>query len=359
MSTLVRVADDIARKVLDNLPPNTILFSVHIGGGHESYFCLEQTTAVMELLHRWPRMPLTSRPDADSRDREYNLPQSIRRLTQMSELVDTLEPCQEELRNLRCVAPDRLQQSHKLRTKAAEEDSRRVRLQALNRVIAREEMQLKTEFRELRMTKLRLTQGVLALRETASRLGYQVGTETDDDSLTPHPAAATQSVSAILSQKRRMYKETTDFVMARKLKLVSQMRSIYPISVEKTSIGGIRLPLDDVTVHRDPDEQIATALGYISHLVLMLSKYWEIPLRYQVFPKASRSTMRSHNGVFPLYGKGEDANKFNMAVWLLGQDILQLMVKRNLDRKIFKRVDLSHGRYLIHNMNQLMVHFNM
>ena len=86
-------------------------------------------------------------------------------------------------------------------------------------------------------------------RETASRLGYPVGVSTDDN-LTQHPAAATKSVSAILHQKRyrdgsptvspdhsplpslrRMYKETTDFVMARKLKLVSQLRSIYPISV--------------------------------------------------------------------------------------------------------------------------------
>ena len=38
-------------------------------------------------------------------------------------------------------------------------------------------------------------------RETASRLGYPVGA-TEDDSLAQHPAAATKSVSAILSQKR-------------------------------------------------------------------------------------------------------------------------------------------------------------
>ena len=46
------------------------------------------------------------------------------------------------------------------------------------------------------------------------------------------------------------------------------------------------------------------------------------------------------------------------AVTLLGQDILQLMVKRNLGRKVIKNADLSHGRSLIHNINQLMVHFD-
>lgn len=39
------------------------------------------------------------------------------------------------------------------------------------------------------------------------------------------------------------------------------------------------------------DEQVATALGYVAHLVLMISKYQRVPLRYSIQSLASRCTI--------------------------------------------------------------------
>ncbi len=56
------------------------------------------------------------------------------------------------------------------------------------------------------------------------------------------------------------------------------------------AINGISLPNSDFT--GCDEEQIATALGYVAHLVIMISKYLEVPLRYPMLPMCSRSIVR-------------------------------------------------------------------
>ncbi len=60
--------------------------------------------------------------------------------------------------------------------------------------------------------------------------------------------------------------------------LVSQIRTIYPIqqSVDgkSLSINGFRLPNSDFT--GCDEEQIATALGYVSHILYLAAKYLEV-----------------------------------------------------------------------------------
>ncbi len=50
------------------------------------------------------------------------------------------------------------------------------------------------------------------------------------------------------------------------------------------------------------DERISSALGYTAHLVCMLAKYLQIPLRYQVIYNASRCDVVPSNGVVGLVG---------------------------------------------------------
>jgi hypothetical protein len=92
------------------------------------------------------------------------------------------------------------------------------------------------------------------------------------------------------------------------------------------------------------EEQIATGLGLVSHVICMLSKYLEIPLRYPTIPMCSRSIIRDdtspNNSLkfrsimyhkdneffrYPLYSKGVDRTRFEYGVFLLNKDVEQVL----------------------------------
>lgn len=73
--------------------------------------------------------------------------------------------------------------------------------------------------------------------------------------------------------------------------LIGQIRTIYSIQQssdgKSLSINGFRLPNSDFT--GCDEEQIATALGYVAHILHLAAKYLEVPLRYPMIPMCSRS----------------------------------------------------------------------
>lgn len=97
----------------------------------------------------------------------------------------------------------------------------------------------------------------------------------------------------------------TQFLLeARQVKLVSDLQTIYPITLTESNEYAIRdleLPAD---LNMRDDEHISSALGYVVHLVLLLSKYLEVPLRYRLIYNASRSMIKDpvlSNAALPLY----------------------------------------------------------
>ncbi|KAG6594149.1 UV radiation resistance-associated protein [Phytophthora cinnamomi] len=78
--------------------------------------------------------------------------------------------------------------------------------------------------------------------------------------------------------------------------LVRQLGTVYPIEyvgAGEYSIRGIRIANSDLSGGgRTDEEMISTALGYIAHLVFMLSKYLQVNLRYRVVPYSSRSFLK-------------------------------------------------------------------
>jgi hypothetical protein len=149
---------------------------------------------------------------------------------------------------------------------------------------------------------------------------------------------------------------------SRQLKLLSDLQQVYPI--ERTdggeySIRGIELHLDST---RD-DEVVSTGLGYVVHLLLLVSKYLEVPLRYQLLFYASRSMIRDpiattvpHNtaavssaaqaGVtLPLYRRGNERERFEQALQWLRADVEQLLQTRG--------VPYVPRQSLLYNINQL------
>ncbi|KAJ3452057.1 uv radiation resistance-associated protein [Anaeramoeba flamelloides] len=127
-------------------------------------------------------------------------------------------------------------------------------------------------------------------------------------------------------------------IVARKENMLRDLRMIFPIKEQKDSriltISGIPLPITDFEKY-DP-EMIASAFGYVAHLLNMLSKYLETPLRYPVNPRGSRSTIRDevtnlNNPEFPLYLKNVQNERFQVAVLMINKNIQQILNSRHLN----------------------------
>jgi hypothetical protein len=162
--------------------------------------------------------------------------------------------------------------------------------------------------------------------------------------------------------------ESSFLFEVRQLKLLSELQTIYPIEIipadpyetnssnshvnqDRFAIRGLELlPLDNT---RD-EEHLSTCLGYIAHVVLLISKYFEISLRYQPIYFSSRSMMRDPSAKslqsqnLPLYKKDADVIQFRRAVSWLEADIEQLC--------IINKAPFEKGQNMLYNLRVLFVH---
>ena len=165
-------------------------------------------------------------------------------------------------------------------------------------------------------------------------------------------------------QDRRKAEEDSvrlQFILeARQVKLLGELQTVYPIDrissegsgggKERFAIRGVELTSPFEGSPRD-DEQISSVLGYIAHVVLLLSKYLEIPLRWQVLFFASRSIIRDpaqkdpKDQNLPLYRKDVEPERFRRAVLLLTKDVEQLMQRRD--------IPFESNKGILHNLYKL------
>ena len=155
-----------------------------------------------------------------------------------------------------------------------------------------------------------------------------------------------QTLAAALDTLRDELAGSKFMLEARQLKLMSELQSIYPIEQldvnSDYAIRGVELPRD---LSQKDDEAVAAGLGYVVHLLILLSKYLEVPLRYQLIYQASRSMIRdpiSSGGlpsstsisggglVLPLYRRNVDRDRFERALIWLQRDVEQLLACRGL-----------------------------
>nr|XP_045582708.1 UV radiation resistance-associated protein-like [Procambarus clarkii]XP_045582709.1 UV radiation resistance-associated protein-like [Procambarus clarkii] len=117
--------------------------------------------------------------------------------------------------------------------------------------------------------------------------------------------------------------------------LISQLPIIYPITQDgegKVHICGVHLP-DAENYDGFNDISLSVALGFVSHLIVLISQLLHLPLRYPVKPNGSFSTITDTTSVqlrdtereFPLYTRGKDRERlhFNYGVFLLNKNIAQ------------------------------------
>jgi len=154
-----------------------------------------------------------------------------------------------------------------------------------------------------------------------------------------------------VTQKNCMLK--AQFLLeARQIKLLSELQSIFPIERLENGehcIRGVELPMD--TSQKD-DDQISTALGYVVHVLLLASKYLEVPLRYQLMFYASRSMIRdpvqANSSALPLFRRGTERERFDRAIVWLKRDIEQLLLTRG--------IPYEPSRCILFNINKVFEH---
>ncbi|XP_075213381.1 UV-resistance associated gene [Lycorma delicatula] len=123
-------------------------------------------------------------------------------------------------------------------------------------------------------------------------------------------------------------------LLFRRRQLINELKLIYPISQvsgAKYTICGVHLPNSEDFAGVD-ECMISVALGFVTHLLQMISFFLHVPLRYPLFHFGSRSRVVDHisNEIsdkereFPLFAKGKDKLQFNYGVYLLNKNIAQL-----------------------------------
>lgn len=131
----------------------------------------------------------------------------------------------------------------------------------------------------------------------------------------------------------------------RRRQLAAELSYIYPIVVlplrdghkGEFAVNGVRLPNSEEFIGED-DEMLSVALGNVCHLVHMIAKFLELPLRYPIRGLGSRSSvvdfvtdkLTEKQREFPLYSKGKEKFQFHYGVFLLNKNIAQLRYHNGL-----------------------------
>eukprot|EP00903_Cladosiphon_okamuranus_P012891 g12037.t1 len=272
----------------------------------------------------------TWRDDSDEEDDQDQEPldQVLRRVVKAEEEA---ERRREELAaQLEKMAP------HDRRACAAAESA--CAMEALRLQLSDQEALLELEEASLLKEKRHLQAETLAVEELLNGLS-----EAEE--------AAAEDARLLESEKRETLKSHV-LLEARRARLTAELQAIYPIkyqgALKEYTIRGLELPAD---LYSMDDERISSALGYTAHLVCMLAKYLQVPLRYQVIYNASRSAMRDNvtgAGVaYPLFRRGVEKERFDRGVYLLGRDVEQMLTARGVPAK-------RGAGQLLRNLERLM-----
>ncbi|XP_069046081.1 UV radiation resistance-associated gene protein isoform X1 [Lepisosteus oculatus] len=159
--------------------------------------------------------------------------------------------------------------------------------------------------------------------------------------------------------KRELFLKTNAHLTLRCRQLLSELSYIYPIDVNNQTdyvICGVKLPNSEDFQAKD-DGSVAVALGYTAHLVLMISCFLQIPLRYPVIHKGSRSSIKDtitdklseKEREFPLYPRGERF-QFEYGVYLLNKNIAQLRYQHGLSTPDLRQTLPNLKNFLEHGL---------
>jgi hypothetical protein len=117
--------------------------------------------------------------------------------------------------------------------------------------------------------------------------------------------------------------------------------------------------MTDLTACRDQlgtDDEAASALGFVAHCVRIISKLFQIPLKFQVFPLASRSFVRdettneqNQKPLLPLFMlRGSEKPKYMRAIILLNLNIYHILKVKGYKKALKNKFDVIENlQYLL------------
>ncbi|XP_075402408.1 UV radiation resistance-associated gene protein isoform X2 [Tenrec ecaudatus] len=160
--------------------------------------------------------------------------------------------------------------------------------------------------------------------------------------------------------QRELFLKTNAQLTIRCKQLLSELSYIYPIDLNDHKdyfVCGVKLPNSEDFQAKD-DGSIAVALGYTAHLVSMVSFLLQVPLRYPVIHKGSRSTIKDNindkltekEREFPLYPKGGEKLLFDYGVYLLNKNIAQLRYQHGLGTPDLRQTLPNLKNFLEHGL---------
>jgi UV radiation resistance-associated gene protein len=114
------------------------------------------------------------------------------------------------------------------------------------------------------------------------------------------------------------------------------LRNIYPITFlrgeDRFLIRDLCIPLD---IHSGAvtEEEISAALGFLCHLISMVSKYMSVQLRHRVFCNSSRSAIQEEGGaIYPLFlARVVEREELDRGLQLLRRNVECIMKARDID----------------------------
>ena len=110
-----------------------------------------------------------------------------------------------------------------------------------------------------------------------------------------------RSIETALIEEKRRFGLDQFLVQAHQLKKLGELQKIYPIREIDENTYMIR----DFVCRRDlysiDDDRLSYGLCMVAHLVFMMSKYLDVPLRYKILGNGSRSAVQDVNVFYPLF----------------------------------------------------------
>ena len=133
---------------------------------------------------------------------------------------------------------------------------------------------------------------------------------------------------------RRKQKEVQFCLEAQRIRLLEELRMIYPIrcqAEETWLIRGQEIP-SDLHSGAISEDEISAALGFLCHSIVMISKYLSIALRYRIVCNSSRSAVQEDaTTILPLFqARVVERDELDRALTLLDRNVACILKSRGI-----------------------------
>jgi Vacuolar sorting 38 and autophagy-related subunit 14 len=134
------------------------------------------------------------------------------------------------------------------------------------------------------------------------------------------------TIETVVQEQQAEVAEMTFTLQAERIRLIKELSTIYPITVEVEQhyfIRGLGIPSELYTGSSVADDATSAALGFLTHLISLLSKYTGVHIRYKLICQSSRSAIQDEYGsTYPLFlGRPAERENVEYAVHLLDRNI--------------------------------------